>query len=147
MNGRIRLSLAALFVAMLLGTLTAAAQPLVWNPPCPTLRVKNVTGAAVTITLTTTPPGLIPPLTAPPFNDSPTVPVPPGTAISGVISFGGFFYPVIQPGPPSPPAPLPSNGWIPSVLVGPPPGSCVDLYLDLTNCTVYVFPGKLPCRP
>ncbi len=147
MNVNIRRLLSAAFALMLLGVITAAAQPVLWNPPCATLRVKNVTGNPVSITLVTTPAGVIPVLNAPPFNDSPTVVIPAGTTINGVISAGGFFYPVVQPGPPSPPAPVPSNGWIQGVIVGPAPFSCVDLYMDISNCTVYVFPGTPPCRP
>jgi hypothetical protein len=69
--------------------------------------------------------------------------------VNSAISFGGIPYPVVQPGPPSPPAPVGSNGWISNITVGPAPGSCVDLYLDLANCTVYVFPTTAPppCRP
>jgi len=147
MNGRIRLSLATLLCAVLLGTVAATAQPLLWNPPCGTIRVKNATGLTVTVNVVTTPPGVVGPLTAPPGLPSPVVPVPAGTTVNGITSLGGIIYPVIQPGPPSPPAPFISNGWIPNVTIA--PGICVDLYLDLLNCTIYVAPSTAPppCRP
>lgn len=148
MNRRIRFSLAAAFAILLCSAMIAAAQPLPWNPPCTTLRIKSLVNAPVTITLVTTPGGVIPTITIPPFGVSPTLAVPIGMTVDGVISAAGFFYPSVLPGPPSPPAPFPAAGWIPSVTVGPPPSSCVDLYLDLgNNCTVYVFPGTPPCRP
>ncbi len=148
MNGRIRLSLLAAFAVMLISAISAIAQPLIWNPPCPGLRVKNLTAAPITIKLSTTPAGLLPIFfNIPPGGVTATIPMPAGATVDGVTSAGGFFYPVIQPAPPSPPAPIPANAWIPSVTLGPPPFTCVDLYLDLFNCTVYIFPGTLPCRP
>jgi hypothetical protein len=149
MNGRIRLSLAVVFIALIFSVLTAAAQPLPWNPPCATLRVKNVTPAPVIINLVTFPPGLVPPVALPAFGVSPMMPMPAGSFITNATSAGGFNYPMVQPGPPSPPAPTPSNGWIPNVSVGPAPNTCVDIYFDYLNCTVYIFPTTSvpPCRP
>ena len=149
MKRRFRLSLVALFAAMLFGAITAAAQPLVWNPPCATLFVKDMTGGAIALTVLTTPPGLVGPVVVPPFGATGPFFMPVGATVNGITSFGGFFRPVFQPAPPSPPAPIPSNGWIPNVTIGPAPGICVDIYLDLTNCNIYVYPtGFLPpCRP
>lgn len=149
MNRRIRLSLVAIFAAMLFGTLTAAAQPLVWNPPCATLFVKDATGLGGTVTVVTTPPGLVGAVVVPPFGATGPFFMPVGATVDGITSLGGFFRPVIQPGPASPPAPIPSNGWIPNVTIGPPPGTCVDIYLDLTNCNIYIYPTGFapPCRP
>lgn len=147
MNGRIHLSLAMLFAVMVFGSVAAVAQPLIWNPPCATLRLKDATGFGSAVTIVTTPPGAVGFLTAPPMNPSPVVAVPFGMTVNGIISAGGFFYPVVQPGPPSPPALFASNAWIPNVMIA--PGICVDLYLDLSNCTIYtsLTTSPPPCRP
>lgn len=148
MNARVRLLFAAVCAVMLFSVMTAAAQPLLWNPPCGTLRVKNLTATPVTITMITTPAGAIPTLVAPPMFESPTVPVPFGTTINAVISAAGFAYPMVQPAPPSPPAPIAGAGWIPGIFVQGPPPFCADIYFDTFNCTVYVVaPGTAPCRP
>jgi hypothetical protein len=144
MNAHIRLSLPAAFAVMLISAASAIAQPLVWNSPCPTLRVKTLLNSSITVTTVTAPPGAVPPLTAPPFDESPTVPVAVGTIINGIISAGGNFYPIVQPSLPSPPAPVAADGWIPDVMLPGPPAVCVDLFFDLSNCTIYIADI---CRP
>ena len=149
MKRRITLSLVALFAAMLFSAITASAQPLIWNPPCRTLHIKDMTGLGFQINVVTSPSGLVGPAPVPVLPSGAAGPflMPWGATVNGIISLGGFFYPVIQPGLASPPAPIPSNGWIPNVTLA--PGICVDIYLDLTNCNIYVYPTRFlpPCRP
>jgi hypothetical protein len=143
--------LMAIAVLACLGAIAAPAQPLTWNPPCKTITFVNNTGCPATINLVTLPAGGVPVTVVPPFGTVGPIAVPavpPGMAITGLVSGGGLTYNMVQPAPvPPPPAPPPAapNGWIPTVSLG--NGFCCnDVYFDLASCTVYIFPTAFPCR-
>lgn len=168
MKRKFRFSIAALMsaaivaVGLLLGSVTANAQPLPWNPPCANATIYNTTGCTAQLNLWTTPPGSVPIAVIPPCGVA-TVPTPPpGLLINGVISQAGAFVPMVIPGPvppphpcpfPIPPSPgVPANGWVRGVVLGPPPGCCFDVYFysnadPLNPCTIWLFPGTPKCTP
>jgi hypothetical protein len=164
MHRNIRHSIASALavLALAVAAITASAQPITWNPPCPTARVVNFSPCAVTINLRTGPGGVIPPFTVNPCAVAtvPAVPVPAGTLIGGIFTQAGTFVPLVSPGPaiapfltpcPFPASVLPSDGWIRGVIL-PPTGCCVDLYFysaadPAFPCTIFVVPGTAPCTP
>jgi hypothetical protein len=149
MKGRIYVSratmfaLAAIAAMMVLGTTVASAIP--WNPPCGNTRVVNNTACNVGI--------------CPLWN--PGIPIPcspiigpggvsgintafPALQLNGIVSWGGFVYP-LQPAP-ALPCGAGSPFWVPAVTVGP-AGCCVDIFIDPATCTITVCPSPGPCRP
>jgi hypothetical protein len=160
-QGSIRALLLAVIAsaALCLAAGTAAAQPLLWNPPCPNARIFNCTPCTAVLTLWTNP--AVPAVIVPAFGMvvAPMAPAP--LFVNGVISQGGAFVPLVQPPPvivPPPlvppcvaPAPGPMNGVVRSVTLGPAPGCCFDVYFNTTSdpaypCTIFLYPAPQPCR-
>ncbi|HVZ41105.1 MAG TPA: hypothetical protein VHI13_17635 [Candidatus Kapabacteria bacterium] len=142
-TGRGLLMVSMLVLALIAGTRTLSAQ-VAW--PCATITVTNNHAVAqIVVQFVTTPPGSIPPIGVAP-GGSVISGVPPGTTINGIISAGGFFYPVT---PPPSGAPCgPTSGMVSHVTM-PPNNACFDLCFDPSTCTLTCWPSKTPpaCNP
>lgn len=153
MKRHIRNSIATLFgaamIACLLGfnATNVSAQPVAWNPPCPVSKIINNTGCTADVFLNTNF-GVVGPITVQPNGNTTPINVPPGTIITGIVTQAGTIVPV-GPGTPIPPPGGPgfSAGTITGVVFGPAPGCCFDVYFDVANCYVWLFPGTPPCTP
>lgn len=144
-----RLLLVMIAASLGLGVTTVMAQPIAWNPPCPTATVVNNTGCTLTLNLFTAPPGAVPPIAVPPCTILAPVAVPPGTIINGVFSQAGTAVPMapgtvppatLSPCPLGPPA-GPATGEVRGITLGPAPGCCVDIFFYATpggGCTIYI---------
>jgi hypothetical protein len=156
-------AIAAAFVATSLAGGSAAAQPLLWNPPCANATVINCTPCAANLPLVTNPAGAIGLMFLPTCVGGPlfipTAPKP--ISILGATTAALGFVAMIKPGPVPPPimAPCPglfpppgaADGWTPGVTL-PPNGCCFDIYYYTSAdpnypCTILLYPGTAPCTP
>ncbi|HVZ41106.1 MAG TPA: hypothetical protein VHI13_17640 [Candidatus Kapabacteria bacterium] len=152
MISRIRTSAMMMAAALTLAAFaciqTASAQ-LPWNPPCPNTTINNTTLCTAQLNLVTIPAGAVPPVLVP-AGTAVVIPTPPpGLQITGITSFGGFFYPVNPPAPPLGIGCLPTDFWIQHVTLGPPPGCCFNICFDVNTCTITLTNSPVPpkCRP
>lgn len=165
MRGRAHFSIGAMVATVVvlttLSLVTAIAQPLQWNPPCPVANVINTTTCTAQLTLSSGgPAGSIAPVTVQPCTSA-LITAPTGVVISGIITKAGAFRLMAQPGPIAPPVsecgPIvpafvaPANGWVKGVILGP-AGCCFDIYFYRNNdpnypCTIILYPGTPACTP